>query len=336
MSWATGTNDRRPRSRPFSVFSGAAKNRLAVALSLMAACLAVFLVSYQYDHPSYMSFGRQIGEAFERSFPLVLAVWFVCYVVFWRPRFPRLGLAAFLALLLAGLAGEMSGLAVRERACRAAEGAVRKEVLFAMVAIVGEEGGVPADARIAGEPVTSGGIGEIEALWRVWANDVLALWHQYGRDLRATGWPAVLDAGRLERDADFSESGAIIARARALAAAQPGKYRALVARFKDAMRPFSEEGRKGGQWAWILAWRAQKSVGTVNRIFMRTAAVIDHTEAAVLFLEKTRGTWEIRDDAVVFRKEEDQAVFDAAMEALRQVVREEEASRLGGMVRLAG
>ncbi len=339
----TGTNDAAPDA-PAAMFTGmpgggvitipglaVPKYPPAFVLSLVVACLTEFFFCYRGEHPLHADMGLQIANSFGYAFSSAFMLWQLFHFIFWRVYFPGRKAATALALLLAGFAGAMTGWAVQERAYQQEVavsrrlGAMLNEQPDAGETPAREAGsGGPADARAAGEPGAPERVAAMEGIVREWVAAAKDLRQQYVRDLEASGWESILDAGRLERETDFSESRAIIARARAVAAAQPGKYRALAAKYTGPLHAVAEQKKEGWQLARELERRLPKDMENAERLFDHELLIIEGSERVILFLEKTRGTWKIRDDNVVFRNDADAAAYNAEMEALQRAIRDQE------------
>ena len=155
---------------------------------------------------------------------------------------------------------------------------------------------------------------------RQYFEEVASLQKSYTDEITKLGFSRLLDTTRVTADTNFSESYAMMARARALVKEYGGKIRDAVASLPARIRASNLNPRFRESNALSAEEGTREALISLDENWALEASCMDHFTTIIDLLKARRGHWEVNNNQFLFSEGTDLGVFNTAMGKINAVV----------------
>lgn len=175
----------------------------------------------------------------------------------------------------------------------------------------------------AKKPVGQGFVGQFQGLLGKFMKEAGVSQVAFGKQIDESGLPTLLDAERLGKDADLTQSRKIIADARKITLEFHAKMRGMITKLKAevAAMPMSAEERKGVN-AGLESGLGQ-SMKRTERIWALDLKMYGDMDKIIALLSKKPRAWEVTDGQIMFQNEADHLEYETLLKLIDKGVQEQ-------------
>lgn len=236
------------------------------------------------------------------AFGSTLVVYLIVYFALLRKRGALIGVSAFLLIFIATLIGKLEALD-QEKAQALKGAAIMEKQLNALKTATDATGKI--DFRPEQAPELTGDQAQLQAFLRDYWGTIVASQNEYVAALAASGWNGILDPARLSKDAQLTESRAIIGKAKALV----DKYRAqTIALIESAPAKIDKlDATSDFKRGMLVGYNRglENTRASIGRHWDLEAMILKEIEHEIDLLDRRRGNWSVKNGKIVFNSNQD-------------------------------
>lgn len=173
-------------------------------------------------------------------------------------------------------------------------------------------------------PVAKGELGQIEEFSKTFMNKMVSQRNNYFLEIDAIGWNTILDADRIAKDKNLSESRLIVKRAKS-----------IIDKYSLQTAELFESGRKSIESMKVSASTKKdtsdgferglaKSIPLTKTLWELELKSVKEIESIISLLASRKNKWEIQDGKVVFANTNDLNEFNRHLTTIQELVKQEE------------
>ena len=284
--------------------------------SFSAACILCAAAAYFQSPQKLITRADLVPYLLGHSVGGAIVIFGLFYFIFWRKHYAQYIGKAFLMLAAVSIAVTFAGYHIQTRSEAAKLAEIKSNLDSAL------QSGSPENAASSLSKMAQDLAGEKGKL----TNDLFLFMQEkqkiFEQRLAENGLNTLLTPSRIAQDTDFSQSKAIL-----------GKMNAAFLDYrKDVLTKYNETLREAVDAAaqspgdTVLAAAARGLQGGKNGVVKMLAVeqdVLFRANDIILFLERTKGTWKISGNTLIFDKNETLQEYTKAQSALFNTIEEE-------------